>query len=350
MDWQEILEDIRDEQAVLFLGPELIRLEGQSLGQHVREQLHREYPDDIVHHYRRDGIFLFRDDDAKVKIQKKVKRRYRELPPDEDLLQRVAALPFHLIISLSPDTFVRDVFEACGLQPHFHFYRSGVSPEDIPKPDKNHPLIYNLLGEINHDESLVLDYDDVFALMKDCLSTGLPSRINTQLMRAGTFVFLGFDFEKWHTQLLLRFLSQRPGVSKFAIETDRPVAEDTGDFLIHQFRINFQAGENGHETFFDTLHAHCAQEDMLRTIVNRYADVQTRLLRLVHNGKLAQAITELLQRYTDPDTQTELTLHAARLSGLTTQQQAGAIDSRDYFVEWNKIALAVILLIKNLPA
>ena len=346
MNWQEILDDIDDEQAILFVGPEMIRLDGQSLGVHVREQLHRQFPEDILHHYRRDGIFLFRDDNAKVKAQKQVKRLYRQLPPDEALLQRVAAVPFHLIIALTPDTFLRDVFEQCGLQPHFHYYRSDESADNLPKPERGRPLIYNLMGEINHDESLVLDYDDVFNLMKDCLSTGLPTKINTQLQRASTFVFLGFDFEKWHTQMLLRFLSQRPGISKFAIEGERP-NDDTYDFLLHQFKINFKKGDNDAETFFDSLYQHCQQAGMLRPLVNLYSDAQTRLMRLVYAGKLATALDELLKALPNDDDRSEATLFSARLREIEQRQKDKTIDSRDYWVEWNQIAYNIIRLCKN---
>lgn len=41
MSWQDILEDIEEEQAVPFVGPELVRLGDRSLGLHVHEQLHR---------------------------------------------------------------------------------------------------------------------------------------------------------------------------------------------------------------------------------------------------------------------------------------------------------------------
>lgn len=346
MNWQEILDDIDDEQAILFLGPELIRLDGQSLGAHVREQLHRQFPEDILHHYRRDGIFLFRDDNAKVKAQKQVKRLYRQLPPDEALLQRIAAVPFHLVIALTPDTFLRDAFEQCGLQPHFHYYRSDDTPDSLPKPERGRPLIYNLFGEINHDESLVLDYDDVFQLMKDCLSTGLPTRINAQLQRASTFVFLGFDFEKWHTQMLLRFLSQRPGISKFAIEGERP-GDDTRDFLLHQFKINFANGDESGETFFDSLYRHCRETGKLRPLANLYSDAQTKIMRLAYAGKLATALDELRQALREQDDLDEIALLGARLHTIEEQQKAGTLDSRDYWVEWNKIAYNVTRLAKK---
>lgn len=349
MNWQDILEDIEEEQAVLFIGPELVRLGDRSLGLHVREQLHRESPDDILHHYVRDGIFLFRDDSAKVRAQKKIKRLYKQLPPDEALLQRVAALPFHLVVSLTPDTHLRDVCEACGLQPHFHYFRSGDAPDALPKPERGKPLIYNLVGHIGYDESLVLDYDDMFQLVSDCLKTGLPLRINQQLARASTFVFLGFDFEKWHTQLLLRFLSQRPGISKFAIEGERPDADDTTSFLVQGFKISFEKGEQEGESFFDSLYRRCGERGMLRKLNDPFSGEQTRLLRLAYGGKLATALEALnsdgLTR-SQPTTLEEITLLSARLHHLEAEKPR--MDTRDYWVEWNKIAYGIVQIIKTI--
>jgi hypothetical protein len=346
MNWEDLLDDLQEEQAILFLGPELMQLDGKSLGLQVREQLCRENPDDVLHHYLRDGIFLFRDDTAKVSAQKKIKRLYKQLPPDEALLQKIAALPFHLILSLTPDTHLRDTLERCGLTPTFHYFRSTEPFDALPKPEKSKPLIYNLLGVVGDDESLVLDYDDVFNLMKDCLSTGLPPKLAERLVRASTFVFMGFDFEKWHTQMLLRFLSQRPGISKIAIEGDKPANLDTDAFLVNGFKLRFEKGEQAEEGFLDSLYRHCKTQGMLRSLHNEFSDRQVALMRLVHAGRLATALDELLQREMQPEAVAEITLLKARLSGI--ENEKSRMDSRDYWVEWNKIAFQIIQRAKTI--
>lgn len=346
MNWNELLDDLEEEQAILFLGPDLMQLDGKPLGLHIREQLCHEYPEDILHHYQRDGIFLFRDETAKVSVQKKIKRLYKQLPPDEALLQRIAALPFHLIISLTPDTYLRDTFMQCGLNVSFHYFRSTEPFDTLPKPEKGRPLIYNLMGVIGDDESLALDYDDVFNLMKDCFSTGLPLKLNERLVRASTFLFLGFDFEKWHTQMLLRFLSQRPGIAKFAIEGEKPTGNDTCAFLVSGFRIRFEKGEQGNENLFDSLYRRCAERGMLRKLENLYTGRQTAVMRLVYTGKIATALDELQQHLTDAGDKSEATLAASRFNHLEAEQ--ARMDSRDYGVERNKIAYEVIQLAKKL--
>jgi len=192
----------------------------------------------------------------------------------------------------------------------------------------------------------VLDYDDVFQLMKDCLSTGLPTKIKAQLARASTFVFLGFDFEKWHTQMLLRFLGERPGISKFAIKGEKPNGEDTCSFLVNGFKIKFEKGEKDGETFFDSLYRHCEEKNMLRTLVNQFSGKQVAVMRLAYAGKLATALEELLKHLRDPDDRNAATLLSGRLHQLEAEKTR--TDSRDYWVEWNKIAYGVIQLAKKL--
>lgn len=346
INWTDLLEDLEEEQAVLFLGPELVQLDGKSLGLHVREQLHRENPTDVLHHYQRDGIFLFRDDTAKVSVQKKIKRLYKQLPPDEALLQRVAALPFHLIFSLTPDTYLRDTFERCGVTPIFHHFRATEPFDALPKPEKGRPLIYNLLGVVGEDESLILDYEDMFNLMRDCLSTGLPAKLNQSLVKASTFIFLGFDFEKWHTQMLLRFLSQRPGIAKFAIEGEKPEGEDTSAFLVSGFKIRFEGGERTGENFFDSLHRRCAEQGMLRKLENIFSGKQTDVMRLIYAGKLATALETLLNLLSDPQDRDDTVQISGRFQALETEKTR--MDTRDYWVEWNKIAHSVVQLAKKM--
>jgi hypothetical protein len=346
MNWDDLLDDIKEEKAILFLGPELMQLDGKSLGLQVREQLCRENPDDVLHHYLRDGIFLFRDDTAKVTAQKKIKRLYKQLPPDEALLQKIAALPFHIIISLTPDTHLRDTLERCGVTPIFHYFRSTEPFDALPKPERSRLLLYNLLGVIGDDESLVLDYEDVFSLMKECFTTGLPSKLAERLYNATSFVFMGFDFEKWHTQLLLRFLSQRPGISKIAIEGDKPATADTSTFLVSGFKLRFEKGEQPEENFLDSLCRHSEAHGILRSLNNQFSGRQVALMRQVYAGKLATALDELLQHLTQADDLNAATMLKAQLSGIEAEKSR--MDSRDYWVQWNKIAYQIIQLAKKI--
>ena len=67
--WNNILDDIRDQQAVLLIGPEIIHFEGKPLHHCLRESLFKCNPSDIAYYYERDGFFLFSSPEAKVRAR-----------------------------------------------------------------------------------------------------------------------------------------------------------------------------------------------------------------------------------------------------------------------------------------
>jgi len=92
---------------------------------------------------------------------------------------------------------------------------------------------------------------------------GLPNNLRKKLKEARSFLFLGFDFEKWYSQLLLQLLTgDRKGRPKFALNTS--IAEsDAKNFLLHQFRIEFLGND---EVVFEPLYEFCKNEKILREL------------------------------------------------------------------------------------
>ncbi|MFN0203298.1 MAG: SIR2 family protein [Bacteroidia bacterium] len=345
MPYTDIIEDLQDEQAVLLIGPEAMRLGDLSLVQHLYAHLWARAGEEIVYYYERDGLFLFANEEAKLRVQKQVKRQLRALSPDEAWLQQVISLPFPLILSLTPDTFLRDAFEKQGKPAHFAYFRAGEQQEDLPKGEKGKPLIYNLFGMAEEEESLVLDYEDMFRLMQGILSTGLPTKLKAQLKRATTYVFVGFDFEKWHTQLLIRVLmsqSERKAINKYAFTGDA-ATQSTRNFLMKAFKISFTEGEKENETLLDSLQRHCEKAKLLRPIVTAYSQEQAQLLRQIYQGKIA-SVLQILQEHQNAE-KDEITLLSARYNRL--EEEKTRMDSRDYSVQWNQIVYALVEVIKG---
>jgi hypothetical protein len=146
--------------------------------------------------------------------------------------------------------------------------------------------------------------------------------------------------------MLLRVLSQRPGITKFAIEGEKPAGNDTSVFLVSGFRIRFERGEQDNENLFDSLYRRCAERGILRKLENLYAGKQTAVMRLVYAGKIATALDELQQHLTDAGDKDEAVLTAGRFHALEAGKER--MDSRDYVVERNRIAYQAIQLAKKL--
>jgi hypothetical protein len=294
---EDLLFDIEEEKCVLLIGPEISGREGKSQTRIIHGQLLEQEAQHIAYYYPNDSLFLFKEDAHKNRAIRRLKRLYRNLEVPKAQYKKILELPIPLIISLNPDTYLSQVAEELGLPHDFkHFRYSGEAAEEVAAPSKGNPLFYNLSGCLEEEESLVLDYEDLFKLLKAVLPDGLPNKVRIQLRRAESFLFLGFDFEKWYSQLLLQLLTyERRGRPKFAVKA-QPKDNDAKDFLIHQFQVQFLAQD---ENFFDTLHEALGKAGHLRSLSfpEESGPIPVEGLRkLVSDGQLGEAL-EALGRY-----------------------------------------------------
>lgn len=298
---ENLAEDIREQKCVLLIGPEIVQIEGKPLIRHVHETLLHGGSDDILYYYEQDSLFLFKDENAKLDAPRQIKRVYKNLEFTSDIYQKILEIPFHLIISLNPDTYLANAAsgEQFGVNHNFRFFRfNGEASDEVPEATKECPLIYNLCGCVNEDESLILDYEDLFQLLRIALGPdGLPNNLRKKLKEARSFLFLGFDFEKWYSQLLLQLLTgDRKGRPKFALNTTM-AESDAKNFLLHQFRIEFLGDD---AVVFDPLYEFCKSEKLLRQLKQpqQIDKVSIQELKsLIGNNELDQAFTQV-ERYT----------------------------------------------------
>ena len=213
-DWDKVFKpllfDLSRQKCVLLLGPEVVRKDGKLLKELLRAQLEQHHTEDIAHFHERDNLFLFQNKASKSEVQRSVSLFYEETKPDPEMYQKIASLPFAMTVSINPDHILLQHFEK-NAQPHFAFFNHiGQNNEEMLETwERETPLVYNLCGSYQEDVSLVLDYDDLFHLLQTAMGTpGLPQKIRRMLGEARSFFFIGFDFDKWHTQLLLRLLSE----------------------------------------------------------------------------------------------------------------------------------------------
>ena len=298
---ENLAEDIREQKCVLLIGPEVVQINDKSLIRHVHEELLENNTDDILYYYEQDSLFLFRDENAKLDAPRHIKKIYKTLEFDSDIYRKILEIPFHLVISLNPDTYLISAAsgEQFGVNHNFRFFRfNGEASDEVPEADKDCPLFYNLCGCIQEDESLILDYEDLFQLLRIALGPdGLPNNLRKKLKEARSFLFLGFDFEKWYSQLLLQLLTgDRKGRPKFALNTSIANSE-AKNFLLHQFRVEFLGND---EVIFEPLYEFCKTEDLLRQLkapiqIDK-ASIQE-LKALIGGNELNKAVA-LAERYT----------------------------------------------------
>ena len=207
------------------------------------------------------------------------------------------------------------------------------------------PLFYNVAGCVARESSLLLDYDDLLRLLEGMLSAPkLPERLRNTLGDTKSFLFLGFQFDRWHTQLLLRLLNMRQAVRRIATKTAMP-DDDTQAFLLNQFKIKFLGADRD---LLDELHQACHAEGLLRHTSPPGSAQQGDVIYFLQKGNVEKAAEKLLAAAQNTALADEATLLSGQVNALLTEKSN--LDSRDFFPRQNKLADTILQLAKQLPA
>lgn len=349
INWERLLDNIEDRQCVLIIGPELLDVNGIPLNTAVHQELLKQDETDqtgyITHYYQRDGLFSFRDT-SKVRVASRVKRIYKMLSPDLTPLEKIAEIPFPLIVSVSPDNYLSDILLRRS-QPHYfgYFHLRNGQQRELPTPDSSNPVLYNLTGNCDDDFSLVLDYEDLFQLLKSSIGgyPGLPMMLGGTLNMAVSYILLGCQIDRWYTQLLLRLLSENRGVSKIA-QAFIPDVE-TRTFLSQHLEITLV----GHEIeFLSELHKRCqGRTGCIRQFHTSYAEEVIPVLRHLQSDNIAAALTTL-HELRAPQIETELTLISSRFFEIQRRKEQKTLFAEQDSVLTSQIRVAIIEMCKTL--
>lgn len=347
-EWDEVfkslLYDIRRRKCVLLLGPEAAHLGGRPLREALREHLAKNHADDIAFFHERDNLFLFHNKAAKSEVQRSVSLFFEEAEPDLEVFGKLASLPFALTVSINPDHFYLHQFPKSD-RPHFAFFNHiGQNNEEaLDGWNRDQPLVYNLCGSFEEDVSLVLDYDDLFRLLRSAMGApGLPQKVRRALGEARSFFFLGFSFDKWYTQLLLRLLCEDNSPMHVALNTQLGDGANQ-TFLLKQFNINF-IGQG--DAFLSEL---CRRwKEQQGESADEKPDKHL-VLRLLAEGKTARALEILMKIVTAPEDKDMALMISNWYKTWENDKTAGVEDSRDLNVRYNRVVKNIQDLANNLP-
>lgn len=240
-----IIEQTKSKKSVLLIGPELLTQPGQptaaeKLLHALQKQGHAIEPD--LDHF----LNLKSLSGSKKRLFEIALRTYHEALPVDPLYEKLAALPFHIFLSIAPDGRLHQTFKAQHFAHDFQYYNKKVNPTDIPaEPGAAKPLLYNLFGSIDDSQSLIFTYDDLFEFIFAILGDKrLHTTFQYELRQADLFLFLGFDFDKWYVKLLLRLLFHEHENEPLPLTNHSSVADhQTRTFCINNFKMEFiQAG------------------------------------------------------------------------------------------------------------
>ena len=361
LEWEHLVDTISEGTCIFFLGPDLARLTtGQTLRSAGVTYLEGKTAGDITRYFPNDELFLFANDRSKSRICRAMGKFYRELGKgthevgqlDRKIYQQLSQLPAPLVINGSPDTFLRDQIgeENC----EFDFFdlsdpKKGVQPGTVDRP-----LIYNLTGIFDKEESVILDHEDLFSFLELSLGRGgLPEVLYGHLKQARMLVFLGLRFDKWYVQLFLRMLKADESDKRYEQVSARfkPFSEETSAEILsivkNKFEITFVDDEI--EAFMDKLFTNLP-ESALRTIKQESGSLAERIRRLVAANQAQDAI-DLMKSYfdnRDEEILDSITIQEGRLNRNRDKLNNDVINPAEAEREFNKIHQALLDISKDI--
>ena len=127
--------------------------------------------------------------------------------------EKLASLPFSLILTTGQDTLLTQALKGAGKAPITHRYHlrgdKRQNPE-FPLPESpGSPVVYHLFGNASEPSSLVLSENDVLDFLIAVVSERppLPNSLLRALKRPNqSFLFLGFGIGRWDLRILLKVL------------------------------------------------------------------------------------------------------------------------------------------------
>ncbi|MVM32734.1 TIR domain-containing protein [Spirosoma sp. HMF4905] len=253
IDWDELIAEICLEKCVLIVGPDLISFEnGQTLFQVLRQQLTHDA--NLKDHVVESPQYIFEHEELlQLQANKKPTRLftfyqnfYNALTDFDEPFEKIAQLPFHLIISLLPDKRLPNKFKEMEKSRPYQFdYYTPTEKREVQEFNKTKPLVYNILGTIDDPPTYIITFDHLFNYLQGILGPHtLPLELDKRLKKATTFLFLGVHFEKWYMQVLLRIFTPQATktnpISKYSL-LQAEQANDVCTFIANRLELEFLA-------------------------------------------------------------------------------------------------------------
>jgi len=285
-DWRLLLRSIRKRQCILLLGPGATIDPSEPQGDPLPVCLALKLAEELRQAGKGTEIVTSSDlaHVAQIYAQAMPKKR----PGLEDVVEGfyapyrnqttplhcdLAALPFSLCISTTPEHFLLNAFtQTPGKQPLYSYYHFNPKPADararrltspLEEDSEHQPLIYDLYGSLDVLESLVLTENDLLDFIVNVtreappLHPSVTSRFSD---RDTSFLFIGFGFRHWYMRILLHVLK--------AGDHNAPslALEDADFFQLPDQRQTVLFFQNGH--FMDFRHL--PWQDFARELRQRF--------------------------------------------------------------------------------
>ena len=347
IQWRFIADKIREEKCVLVLGPEVYRIadSGQSCQEALIEHLKLGSNPNIHRYYPEDEFFLFDESYKRTLVCHQIKSFYESQQPSNDLLT-LARIPFHLYLTVTPDTLLQKAFDQLQFTYQSGYYKRNKDPHLIKSPSRKTPLVYNVIGSVQSEESIVLSHDDLFDYFKSVFAQqSMPEKLKMQLKDVKNFIFLGIPFDKWYMHLLLRELeihNRRYEFTRYAAGQSRN--EQVAAFCLDQFQIQFISHHIS--DFIQELFQQFDESELRQAEGDNTSDA-ARAKQLLTRGDLEQALEVLEDCTEDTDLQDDIIQLSGRYGKFKRRVVRGILRHEEKTVLENNIANDLLTMIRE---
>jgi len=344
-----ITDNIQTESCVLMLGPEMaVNAQNTPLHKDLFEVVKRETKLKIE--YDVDNFIAFGGKSDKISFYTHQKKYYEANSTASELYQKIAQIPFHLIVSFSPDMILKNAFEQLGITANFQFFNKKQTLKDVERPTLLQPLLYNLFGSIPERDSLIVTYDDMFDFMFSLLGgkQRLPRQMLDTINSATVFLFLGCELDKWYMKLIMRLFELHKDRIPYT-NNQQHHDEKTQNFYVRNFEMKFLDMETS--TLIEQIYNLCNTNGTLREIKQVVeVPIKKQVKDLIKNEDLETAIDTLLD-YTEtnkPDMYNTVIQISGNYNRLKKNIQKGILPASEISLETNKIRNSLIETVDEL--
>jgi hypothetical protein len=265
-DWRKLVRILEQGKCILLLGPDIAsdtsQREPSPLTTVLAQRLASEMdnlppgcdPNDLAHIAQ---VYLTQRNRDRCDLEILVEEFYAAYKGGRTPLHdRLAALPFRVCITTTPDDFLLNALEEAGKHPGIASYQfRDPRVPTLGAPTEQSPLLYRLYGDVRHgyppdSGSLVLTETDLLDFLVNIISgqPALPSELTRQFSDPETsFLFMGFGFQRWYLRILLHVLRKELPKSpprSLALEGTQffadPQSAQTALFFDHSQAIEFR--------------------------------------------------------------------------------------------------------------
>jgi hypothetical protein len=238
IDFDDLIDTLENQNCILFIGPEISMDEDN-------KSLHYNFYDTIssdrIIFNKSDGFFI---PGTEGKIINKAKRFYQKefFPLNKNgnaILEKLAQIPFKLIISYAPDDSMSQIYNKYNIEHQVYEYEPGNEIDIVMNNDT--PVIYHAFGNATKNGKYIYTHKQFYEYSQENPNKRIPLALETKLKQEETnYLFIGFDFNKWYFRTIMYYLKiVKSDEQGFVIDKSDYTKNIHKQFISKQFGIDF---------------------------------------------------------------------------------------------------------------